>query len=230
MSLNANKVKSTGGKTIPLMESDTYPARVVQVLDLGLQKQRPYKGEDKKPQYELNVTYEFTGEFLQDEDGNDLEDKPRWLSERFPFYPLSADKAKSTKRYNAIDPDGKVKGDWEKLVGAPCNVTVVESKPNAEGRTFNNIGAVSALSAKKAEKLGGLVNPPKVFSLDDPDMEVFMSLPEWLQDLIKNNLEYEGSKLEKAVAGYVEPESEEAPEVEVSDDGKEDPTETEGEW
>ena len=40
-----------------------------------------------------------------------------------------------------------------------------------------------------------------MFVLDDPDLEVFNSLPEWLRDKIKENLNYEGSALQKLVGG-----------------------------
>lgn len=52
---------------------------------------------------------------------------------------------------------------------------------------------------KEAAKAPELVNPVKVFDIDEPDMEIFWSLPEWLQNKIKENLEYGGSVLEKLV-------------------------------
>ena len=53
--------------------------------------------------------------------------------------------------------------------------------------------------AAKAEPLKK--GEAKVFVLDDPDMEVFNSLPDWLQDKIKSNLEYAGSELQEALEG-----------------------------
>jgi len=48
------------------------------------------------------------------------------------------------------------------------------------------------------------VNPPKTFDTDEPDLDTFESLPDWIQGLIKDNLEYPGSALEAALEGDTE--------------------------
>ena len=53
------------------------------------------------------------------------------------------------------------------------------------------------MRSKDADKLGDLVNDPKVFDLDEPDLDVFLSLHEWIQNKVKANLDFEGSDLEK---------------------------------
>lgn len=205
MGINAKNVPSAGGNFKPAeaMEAGNYPCRIVQVIDLGMQPQRAWQGEEKPPAHSLMVTYEFTDEFMKDDDGNDIEDKPRWLSEEFPLRSLDSDLAKSTKRYKALDPTLALGGDWAKLVDMPCMVTVTqtEGKGKNEGRTFNNIGGVSAMRTRDADRTAPLVNPPKILDLDSPDLNTFNSLPEWLQDKIKNNLEFKGSALEAALAG-----------------------------
>lgn len=200
MSLNANKVPSSGGKTYPALEAGTYEARVVQVIDFGVQPQRPYKGEEKPPCHEVMLTYELVDEFLKDEDGEDMEDKPRWMSETFPFRSLKADMAKSTKRYKALDPEGVYGGDFTELINAACNVTLTTVK-REDGTERNYVGGVSPMQKRKAEKLPGLVNPPVVFLLDSPDIEVFNSFPQWIQDKMKGNINFEGSALQKALSG-----------------------------
>lgn len=218
MGINANKVPKAGGNFKPAdaMEAGNYPCRIVQVIDLGLQPQRAWQGEEKPPAHSLMVTYEFTDEFMRDEDGNDMLDKPRWLSEEFPLRSLDSELAKSTKRMKALDPKGDLEGDWAKLVGVPCMVTVTQSegKGKNEGRTFNNIGGVSAMRSRDAERCEPLVNDPKILDLDEPDLTIFQSLPEWLQEKIKNNLEYKGSALERLLTGAPvkdEPAKEEEP-------------------
>jgi hypothetical protein len=236
--LNANKLPKAGSggmKTQDAIDAGTYPARVVSILDLGLQPQRPYQGQDKPPKHEIRATYELVDEFCVGDDGVELEDKPRWISEDFPFNSLSADLAKSTKRYLALDPTQKLGGDFTLLVGMPCMVTVVNKEGAGKnvGRVFNNVGAVSGMRPKEAAKAAPLVNPTKVFVLDDPDLEVFRSLPEFLQDKIKGNLEYNGSVLQKLLQGG-EGKSPE-PEQDVPEDEGEGATpaqadEDEGEW
>lgn len=202
--LNGNKVPHTGGglkMTAPELEAGAYPSRLVQVIGLGLQPQDPFKGEPKDPAYRLHTTYELVDEFMLDEEGEELKDKPRWISEDFPLFSLQSDLAKSTKRYLALDPLQDHGGDWSELVGSAAMVTLSakDGEGKHKGRVFNNVTAVSTMRAKQAEALPALINPTKVFDPDSPDMKVFWSLPEWLRDLITSNLEYEGSALEKLV-------------------------------
>lgn len=194
MALDASKIKNSNGvsKSEPL-DNGTYAARVVQVIDLGLQTQRPWKGKPKPPAQEISITYELGTEFLKDEEGNDRLDKPRWQSETFPLHPLSIEKAKSTKRANAIDPNNLTNGNFAKFTNAPCAVTLVQDK-KPDGKVWVNIGNVTP--PMKGFEAPALVNPPKVFDLDNPDLVIFLSLPEWLQEKIKGNLNFNGSRLQ----------------------------------
>lgn len=184
---------------------DNYPCRVAQVIDLGLHYKEEYDTVNKKyvpvtskaPVNMLMVTYEFTTEFVKDAEGNDQEDKPRWLSEQFPLYPLDSELATSTKRYNAFDPGaGKFGGDWAKIAGEPCAVTI-----GLKGNGKAKIGNVA--KPMKGMTVEALKNPVKTLDLSEPDLDIFNSLPAWLQDKIKANLEYAGSPLERLLAGGV---------------------------
>tara|TARA_Y100001973_G_scaffold106665_1_gene186314 strand:- start:34044 stop:34781 length:738 start_codon:yes stop_codon:yes gene_type:complete len=241
MALNAKKAAGggNGGNKVqqPVMEAGTYPVRLAQVIDLGIQPQRPFKGEEKPPAHMIMATYEFVDEFMLDEEGNELEDKPRWLSEEFPLYNLKSERAKSTKRYYALDPNEDHGGDWSELLGAPANALVTTFKlkngPNA-GQDRNGIQDLSAMRPRDAKKTPELQNPPKVFSLDEPDLEIFGSLPEWLQDKIKANLEYAGSALQALLEGDKpkgkgKPQAKKEEPVDEPDDAPEGTDEDEGE-
>ncbi len=204
MSLNAKDVPMGGGgdKARPdPLDAGTYPARLVQVLTLGIQPQRAFQGDEKPPKLELMLTYELLDEFMKDEDGEDILDKPRWLSETIAFNNLDADLATSTKRYYALDAGASHDGDWSQLVGTPCMITVVqnEGKGKNAGRIYEKITAVSAMRPKEAAKAAELVNPPKVFDFSAPDMVIFGSLPKWIQDKMKAALDFAGSPLDKAI-------------------------------
>lgn len=208
MALKAAKdVKKTNYIPQANIEPGTYPARLVQIIDLGLQAQRAFQGKEKPPANEIMLTYELVDEFMKDEAGNDIEDKPRWISETLPFFGLFADKAKSTKRYFALDPNNDHDGDFAKLIGVPCNVTVVNN--SVGDKTYDNVAAVTTMRERDAAKCPDLVNPPKVFDVDAPDMEVFNSLPEWVRDKIKGNLNFKGSALEKLVGDAPPPKAKE---------------------
>jgi hypothetical protein len=199
MALNARKAPGGGSKQDPV-EPGTYPARLVQVIGLGTQQQE-YMGEKKTPRYELWVTYELLDEFMKDEDGNEDEEKPRWISERFALHNLDADKAKSTARYYALDPTVEKDGEWGDLLGTPCMVTIVqnEGKGRNKGKVYNNVAAVSSMRQREADKAPELVNPTALFDMDEPDMEVWDKLPDFLQDIIKESLDYDGSVLQEKV-------------------------------
>lgn len=226
MALNAKKVKKqSNGPKQEAMEAGTYPARLVQVIDLGVQEQRAYQGQQKPPIQQIMLTYEFLDEFCKDENGEDVEDKPRWLSETIPLHSLEADLAKSTKRYYALDPNEDHGGDWAELVNSPCMVTI--NQYESKGEMKNGVSSVATMRPKEAAKAPELVNPPKVFTLDEPDLEILASLPDWLQEKIKENLEFEGSALQEALAGpkkAVKPKGKAAPQVE-EEDAPEEPVE-----
>lgn len=197
----AIKAQNTGGGNRveqPTIEPGSYPNRLVQVIDLGLQAQRPYKGQEKAPIQEIMLTYELVDTFMIDENGEDREDKPRWISETIPLHWIGAERAKSTQRYLALDPESVHEGDFSKLVGVPSNVTLVTNVSG--GKVYTNVASLTKMRAKDAEKVPELKNPAKVFSLDEPDMEVFNSLPTWIQDKIKGNLNFEGSAFQKALS------------------------------
>jgi hypothetical protein len=198
MGLNAKTAPKSGGnfKEENPLEPKQYPARVVQVIDLGLQPQRAFQGKDKPPHQTIQITYELSHEFMLDEDGNPDAAKPRWIHEDFPFHNLENDKARSSKRYKAIDPSGSLDGDFTQMAGMPCQVmmTKVPDKKN-EGFFKNYVGDVSSAAEMPGYTQPELVNPSKIFSLGEPDKEVLESFPDWLQKKIKDNLEYAGSPL-----------------------------------
>lgn len=204
MALNASKLPQ-GNKNQNRVQQDeidigNFPSRLVQVLDIGRHAKDEWDETTKsyKPSGpilpHIMLTYELTTEFMKDESGEDIEDKPRWISETWPFYNLNNDKATTTKRYVAFDPKKVDDGDWAKQVGKPCTLTIVHT---AKGRA--KIGGVTP--PMKGFDVPELKNPPKLFDLDEPDMEIFGSLPQWVQDKIKSNVDFIGSPLEAALTG-----------------------------
>jgi hypothetical protein len=222
MAINANKIPSKR-KPIPVLPIATYPGYLAQVIDCGLHS-NVYKGEDKGPTRKIMLTYEFADEFLKDEDGQDMTDKPRWLSEEVWLFPLRSERATSTARYKALDPNVVHGGDFVACLGTPINISVGHRKGSGkwEGRVFEEIMGISGIRAKDAAKMNPMVNKAKYFDTDEPDVEVFLSLPAYVQNLIKANLEFTGSKLESLLQGVKEPapaKAEQQPLAEELNDG-----------
>ena len=226
MTLKANEVPRTGKSQEPL-DPGSYPSRLVMVLDLGLQPQT-YNGETKDPKIEIMTTYELSDEFMKDDEGNELKDKPRWQSETFTLNSLNSDKAKSTQRYLALDPNLEHDGDWSKLLGTPATITVVNNagKGKNKGKVFNNIASVSTMRAKDADKLPPLVNNARYFDMDNPDVELFLTLPQFVQDKIKGGLEFKGSKLDELLKNHKGEKKETKAEVPEPEDKEND----DGNW
>ena len=203
MGLNATKQAMPEGKSNKQeqLEAGNYLARLVQIVDLGLQPGQSYNGEQKPPAHCVMFGYELGTEFMKDEDGNDMEDKPRWISEDFPFHNLEVDLAKSTKRIKAIDPKLEKEGRLGDMLGMPCTITVVVDVNKKTKKQYVNVGNVTP--PMKGIPVPELKNDPRLFELDEPDMEIFDNLPQWIQDKIKGNLEYNGSALQKALGEEV---------------------------
>tara|TARA_R110002020_G_scaffold287099_1_gene502565 strand:+ start:15243 stop:15914 length:672 start_codon:yes stop_codon:yes gene_type:complete len=201
-----NAKTATGGQGGAAQETvaiGNYPARLVQLVDLGLQAQMAWEGEPKPPIEMVRTVYELPTEFCVDSDGNEDKEKPRWLGEEMNFYNLNAERAKSTLRYRALDPTEDCEGDWSQLIGQACTLTVVH-KPNKKkpGHFYANIG--STAPPMKGFDVPPLVNPTLVWTLDDPDMEVFEKFPDFMKEKIKANLNFKGSLLEARLNGTEE--------------------------
>jgi hypothetical protein len=221
MALNAKNKKRPPNPNFveqAVIEEGTYPCRVAQIIELGLQPQRPHQGKEKPPVDMLYITYELTDEFMLDKDGDEILDKPRWQSEDFPYYGLDCTTAKCNKRLKAIDPKNEVDGDWAEIGGMACNVTFIH---NVKGdKTYINVASVAAVRAKDAKGIEELKNPVKTFDLDEPDMDVYEALPQWLRTKIASNLNFKGSVLEEAIANVGNKEEEEKPEPEEEEKPK----------
>ena len=200
----ALKATSVSADSNPL-EAGSYPGRLLWVFDLGKQVQLPYQGQERPPVHKILLTYEFSDEFLQDEDGNDIADKPRVISEQIPLYPLTSERATSTKRYFAMDPANIHEGDFAELVNVPVMLTVVQNASKKTGKIYNNLAGLSPMRVKDVNNLSPLVNEPRVFDLDVPDMEVWAKMHDWVKEIITNNLDFQGSALQARLAGGTGP-------------------------
>ena len=191
-----NTVKQASSKPRELIEAGAQRARLVQVVDLGLQPQRPYQGQDKPPAYEVYLTFEFPDSRIE----IDGESRPRWKSRRMKL--SSHEKSTCFAWYKKLDPMNEFKGDFSKLIGKEIGVLIVHdtvTQGKNAGNTYDNIGDLMPLM--KGIEVPPLENDPAVFDLGSPDATVWDKLPDWLQEIIKGNLEYDNSKLQSMVEG-----------------------------
>lgn len=183
----ALKMRNTSGGSLDVPEKGTHIARVVGVLDLDLQPGYEYQGEMVEPQYKVSFTYELGASRTK-------EDKPHWVSEDFKV--SDHERSKMYARVNAIDPNGKITNNGEnlaKLIGAPC---MVSTDVNDKG--YAKIIGVSSIP--NGYPVSELENDPQLFDWDNPDMEVYKRLPEFVQKKLTASLNFDGSPLHRALA------------------------------
>lgn len=197
MSVNINDFqKKHKAKTDrPLIPADNHLALLVKVVDLGLQPRPPYKGEEKPPAYQVELTFEFPDVTMEYQG----EQRPMHLSKLITMSSFS--ESNCVKIYNALDPSGEAKGDFGKCIGNAVLAQVIHDKGKGkyEGQVFDKIAMVSTLPSAMAKLVPELNGEPILFSMDNPDLDMFDRLPTFRQDQIKRALNFEGSRLEKAL-------------------------------
>lgn len=230
MSRNAADIASTGGSkmTKDVLAPNGYPARLVGVVFIGVQNQRPWLGEAKPPVDEVRLTYELSHEFMKDEDGEILADKPRWLTEKVAFKALKLEKAKSTKRFKSIDPSGVNAGDFKACLGNGCTLVIVNNpgKGDHAGKVFENIGDVTPAPNMPGYTQPEVVNETFYYDLNDDSctLEEFRALPEFVQEIIMGANDFSTSVLAKQIGGENGQPSADVPQdaPEAADDAGED--------
>ena len=185
------KARRKPANNIPPMDGGTYMAVCIGVIDLGEQ----YKQFDKQKQGKYAEECLFLFEIPDERVHVDGEDKPRWLSsrrytvslhERSGLYQmLTAWRGKALSDAE-LDPAG----DGFDLMqmagqGAMLSVSVVEKD---DGSRHNKIEAVTGFP--KGIPVPKIDSEVLVFDADDPDMEAFGKLPEWIQDIIRKSTQF----------------------------------------
>lgn len=191
MSLKVNESKQK--KDLGRIEDGTFPARIVQIIDMGMQVQTDYKtGEPKtyddgntviKP--EAYINFEFPTERIE----VNGEDRPRWAGKQYVI--SSHEKAALTAVMAAVAPGSNNVAD---ALGKPCTVTIGST-------SGGNAKVVNVTPIMKGMAVPELENPAVVFDFDDPDMSQWEKIPNWLQNKIKEATNYNGSKLQQLVDG-----------------------------
>ena len=184
--------KDSGGGDFKRVPPGAYIGRCYSLIDLGTQLSVGRFGE--KLQHKIRIGWELFGE---DDSGNPLtvtmdgKDMPMTISKSYTMslYEKSSLR-KDLAAWRGKDfTDEETKGfDVSKLIGAYCMVNAVSSETN--GKVYTNVAGLTPLpGALKNLKPAG-VHEPVMFDLDKPDMKVFESLHEKLQEAIKKSPEW----------------------------------------
>ena len=184
--------KDSGGGDFKRVPPGAYIGRCFSLIDLGTQLTSGQYGE--KLQHKLRIGWELFGE---DEQGNPLtvdvdgKSMPLTISKS---YTVSLHEKAGLRRDLAAwrgrdfsDEEAKA-FDVAKLIGAYCMVNVTTSETN--GKTYSNVAGLTPLPGALRNAKPAPVHDPVVFDLDKPDMKVFATFHEKLQEAIKKSPEW----------------------------------------
>lgn len=189
MSLTVKAGSESGFVPVP---AGMHLARCYRIVDLGTQRSE-YKGEIKHLP-KVMLQFEVHGE---DEQGNPTvtaKGEPMTISKNY----TASLSEKATLRVDLKNWRGRdftpeeLKGfELKNVLGIFAMISVTKA-PGKDGKEYTNIGAVMPVPAniKKAGLPAGH-NPTAIFSIDDPDMELFETFSDGLKNKIKSSPEWQ---------------------------------------
>lgn len=183
----------SGGGNFKRVPAGAYIGRCYSLIDLGTQLSSGQYGE--KMQHKLRIGWELFGE---DEQGNPLtvdvdgKEMPMTISKSYTVsLHEKAGLRKDLAAWRGKDfTDEEAKAfDVSKLIGAYCMVNVTTSESN--GKTYSNVAGLTPLPGALKNAKPAPVHEPQLFDLDNPDMKVFATFHEKLQEAIKRSPEWQ---------------------------------------
>lgn len=181
-----------GGGNFKRVPAGVFIGRCYSLIDLGTQLSSGQYGE--KMQHKIRIGWELFGDddegapLTVDVDGRDM---PMTISKS---YTVSLHEKSGLRKDLAAwrgrdftDEEAKA-FDVSKLVGAYCMVNVTTSETN--GKTYSNVAGLTPLPGALKNAKPAPVHEHVLFDLDEPDMKVFATFHEKLQDAIKRSPEW----------------------------------------
>lgn len=183
---------SGGSGNFKRVPSGVFIGRCYSLIDLGTQLTDGQYGQ--KMQHKIRIGWELFGEDDQgqpltiDVDGVEM---PMTISKS---YTVSLHEKSSLRKDLAAwrgkdftDEEAKA-FDVSKLLGAYCMVNVTTSETN--GKTYSNVAGLTPLPGALKNAKPAAVHEHVLFNLDEPDMKLFATFHEKLQEAIKRSPEW----------------------------------------
>lgn len=176
--------KGDGGKEFKLVSEGLHPATCIHLIDLGLQTVK-YDGDEYEKD-KVRLQFEVHDETIE----IDGEEKPMVIGKDY----TKSLHEKSNLSKDLVSWRGKQFTDEElmgfnlkKVLGKPCQILVIHSTSN--GKTYANIDNIVPFpkGVQAPKPFNDLVH----YDMDAADGEdVLNTLPEWLQNKIRNSKSY----------------------------------------
>jgi hypothetical protein len=183
---------SGGGGNFKRVPQGVFIGRCYSLIDLGTQHTTGQYGD--KFQHKIRIGWELFGE---DEQGAPLtievdgKEMPLTINKS---YTVSLHEKAGLRRDLAAwrgkdftDEEAKA-FDVSKLLGAFCMINVTTSETN--GKTYSNVAGITPLPGALKNAKPAPVHANLMFDLDKPDMKVFATFHEKLQEAIKKSPEW----------------------------------------
>lgn len=189
----ALKAENKMSKTKDYPQGGTHMARLVGLTDLGHQPGFEFRGQEIPSSWKIEFTYELPNSKTKD-------GRPHWISEEVKVNDFEGKGITSTMmaRVRTIDKDNVSQDgkDLTKMLSLPCMVTVtVDDKgyPKLKGQA-----AVSGIPM--GMEVPPLENDPFTFDMDEPNMEIWETFPEFKKDKIQAALNFQETSLCRELA------------------------------
>lgn len=190
------KIPSSGGGSkfeYSVIDNDTYEARLVRLIFVGVQPQRPFKGQAKPDALQAKLAFELIGETItvtNTEDGS-KETRPAMV---FNDIIIPGGGTTRGKAFDLIQACVGAEAcfddteDYRQLLNCGVSVTVGSYVGQKTGKLTNCVDAVGALGKKAKERLEDSTVDNIFFDCyadDAGSKEVFATLGKFIQDKIK---------------------------------------------
>lgn len=176
--------ESTGN--FKLIPAGNYIARCYSMIHIGTVNE-VFKGESKQLN-KVRLSWETPTETTVFKE--DKGEQPFSISKEFT---LSLHEKATLRKFleswrgKSFTEDEAKRFDISKLLGVPCMVNVIHKLSNT-GKTYAEISSVSAMP--KGVVCPDQINKSIIFSISQPDWDVFDMMPDFLKEKIKSSSEY----------------------------------------
>jgi hypothetical protein len=182
----------SGGGDFKKVPPGAWIGRCYSLIDMGTQMTHGQYGD--KEQHKIRISWELFGD---DEDGKPLtididgEAMPMTISKQ---YTLSLGEKANLRRDlaswrgKAFTEEEVRAFDISALLGKYCMVNVAHNDTN--GKVYANVMGLTPIPSALRKSLPDAVHADQIFNLDKPDLELFETFYEKLQDAIKSSPEW----------------------------------------
>lgn len=170
------------------VEPGTYVARCYSMIEIGTVESE-FKGQTKHL-HKVAITWELPTELAVFKDGE--EPKPFIVTKKYTlsmYEKANLRKDLESWRGKSYTDEEAERVDITKLVGQPCLLSVIQ-QPRKDDPKKNYVAVSSISKLMKGQECPDQINPTKILSYDNFDWNVFDSLSDYMQDMIKSTPEY----------------------------------------